>query len=153
MAKKLKIHDKDKGMRVLLKALSAAKTPVVAVGVLGDGGKYDDDGPTVLQVATEHEFGIGVPKRSFIRDTVDINRDKILKRLRNAARVSLKDPNGSAVAMARIGLYVEGVIKRRIAAGISPANSQETIDRKGSSKPLIDTGQLRNSIASEVRTR
>jgi hypothetical protein len=28
---------------------------------------------------------------------------------------------------------------------------QSTIDRKGSSKPLIDTGELRNSISYEVK--
>jgi hypothetical protein len=43
-----------------------------------------------------------------------------------------------------------GVIKQRIANGIAPPNSPYTIARKGSSKPLIDTGQLRNSITYQV---
>ena len=31
--------------------------------------------------------------------------------------------------------------------------NQKTIDRKGSSKPLVDTGELRNSITYEVRQK
>ncbi len=148
----MKIKDTDKGMDALLKQLGA-RMPVSVVGIIGDGSTRDDEGaPTNQQVGTWHEFGTGkIPKRSFIRDTFDINRKGFNKRLQKIAGQILTNKSNGRMEMARFGLYVEGVIKKRIAAGIPPALAAVTIARKGSSKPLIHTGQLRNSIASEVR--
>ena len=148
---KMQVTDTDKGMQALLKQLGA-RMPVSVVGIIGDGSTRDDEGaPTNQQVGTWHEFGTGkIPKRSFIRDTFDINRADFNKRLKKVAAVVL-DGADPRLKMARFGLYAEGVIKKRIAAGIPPALADVTIKRKGSSKPLIHTGQLRNSIASEVR--
>jgi hypothetical protein len=38
-----------------------------------------------------------------------------------------------------------------INAGIEPGLNERTIERKGSSKPLIDTGRLKGSITHEIR--
>jgi hypothetical protein len=54
--------------------------------------------------------------------------------------------------MKLIGMRVVGDIQDRISDGIPPPNSPITIARKGSSKPLIDSGQLRQSISFEVRS-
>lgn len=50
-----------------------------------------------------------------------------------------------------LGLRAVGDVQSRIADGIEPAISKATAARKGSTKPLIDTGRLRQSIDSEVR--
>ena len=49
-----------------------------------------------------------------------------------------------------MGVYMTNLIKERMAQGIKPSNSKITIERKGSSTPLIDSGQLRNSITYRV---
>lgn len=50
------------------------------------------------------------------------------------------------------GSYLEGKIKEKITNTDPewPPLKPETIKRKGSSKPLIDTGKLRNSIVHNV---
>jgi hypothetical protein len=53
-------------------------------------------------------------------------------------------------AMARIALAFEGSVKQRIARGIAPPLSPVTIEAKGSSKPLIDRGQLRAAIRGKA---
>ena len=49
-----------------------------------------------------------------------------------------------------MGVRAQGGIQKRIAAGIAPPLDPATIKRKGSSKPLIDTGQLRSSITYRI---
>ena len=53
--------------------------------------------------------------------------------------------------LARLGQKVVGDVQQRMADGIGPPLDPETVRRKGSSTPLIDTGRLRQSIDSEVR--
>ena len=46
----------------------------------------------------------------------------------------------------QMGNLAEGHVKQEITDLDTPPNAQSTIDRKGSSSPLIDTGALRQSI-------
>jgi phage gpG-like protein len=133
------------------------------VGVQGTQGAANHQGAalTVAQIATVHEFGkrirqpkmnrtIVIPERSFLRATVDEYRDAIARRqvlLTQGYVLGKFDLHG---AMDLLGMYVVGLVKQRIANGIAPPNRPSTIRRKGSSKPLIDTGQLRNSITHKV---
>ena len=115
-------------------------------------------GASVVEIGAIHEFGAGnVPERSFIRDTVDTYRAKYLKYMGASFRREVMDIAKSkstpaeSITLKRLGLMVEGDMKKRIAQGINPPLKPETIRKKKSSTPLIDTGQLRASIASEIR--
>jgi hypothetical protein len=66
------------------------------------------------------------------------------------AVIAGKVPN-VRVALDRLGAKFVGDIQRRIKAHIPPPLQQSTIDRKGSSTPLIDTGVLWSSITHEVK--
>ena len=63
-----------------------------------------------------------------------------------------KDKN-FATALQRIGLWAQSEIQQRISDGIPPQNAPYTINKKGSSTPLVDTGQLRSSISFKVVKR
>jgi hypothetical protein len=52
-----------------------------------------------------------------------------------------------------MGLAAENAVKRKILTGKFAPLKPATIKRKGHSKPLIDTGQLYDSITSQVRPR
>ena len=56
-------------------------------------------------------------------------------------------------ALGLMGEAVAGAIKAQIADGVPPKNADSTIDRKGSSTPLIAQGQLRAAVAYDVRER
>jgi hypothetical protein len=49
-----------------------------------------------------------------------------------------------------LGLVVKGDIKTSIKELTAPALAQSTIDRKGFSKPLIDTGYMLDAVNYEV---
>ena len=107
---------------------------------------------TIAEIGAFHELGTAtIPKRSFLFATIAQHDEAIRKRLRAAAK-SLFQMDGKTDALAsRLGVLVVGLVKKRIASGIAPALKVATVDRKGSSKPLIDTGLLRSSILFRVR--
>lgn len=160
---KVTITDRDMGMKAVMRLLGRVKAqaPHVVVGITGkSGGKphQNAEGATIVEIGAAHELGAGVPERSFLRSTIDANRAKYQKHmgegfrreLLEVARTSSLATEGRALK--RLGVMVQGDIQKRIAQGIAPPLHPLTIKRKGSSKPLIDTGQLRASIASETRT-
>jgi len=147
------VRETDHGSKQLISRM--ARTGKVRVGVIGSKAAEAKavgeglTGDTVADIATIHEFGLGVPRRSFIADYVDGNVDEITTQLdRSAARIL----RGSQMIreLNLIGLFIQGQIQERISNRIPPELAQATIDRKGSSVPLIDTGQLRSSITYEV---
>lgn len=82
---------------------------------------------------------------------MDTRRAQIVDRLRvEATKVVIEKKYNLRVALDRFGLWAVGEIQQRIADGIPPPNAQSTVDRKGSSTPLIETGQLRASIKHKV---
>lgn len=152
----------DRGAEAMLKRLIAARAPRgVAVGVLAKDaqtGAAESPGLTVLDVAIFNEFGtknadgtVRIPERSFIRAWADSNAKEAADLLRRLVAQSIKGKITEDQALNRFGLWAQGQIQLRIANGIPPPNAQSTIDRKGSDKPLIDTGQLRSSISYEIR--
>ena len=64
---------------------------------------------------------------------------------------ALKDKEKIAQVYEKIGLVASNDVKEYFVMGDFEPLKQKTIDRKGSSKPLIDTSELRNSITWEVR--
>lgn len=93
---------------------------------------------------------IPVPERSFIRATVDLYSKKIGALAKGLQSKVFAGEMETKQALETLGLYVKGLIQSRISKGIGPPLKAATIRRKGSSKPLIDTGQLRASIDSKV---
>jgi hypothetical protein len=113
---------------------------------------------TLVEVAEFHEFGLGVPQRSFVAGAVDENEAELNAKLTNAMHEAAKPGGmGPERQLARFGLYVVGVMQERISAGIPPLPlAPATLKYKASvgvgqkEIPLILTGQLRSSIRSKV---
>jgi hypothetical protein len=150
------VKDKDKGYRDLVKRLYGIKAPKIEVGIFEqDGAFVYADGSTavtVLDVAMWNEFGTGqIPERSFLRAWFDENQDKCRELVRRLLESVIAGTRTKEQALELLGVTFVGQIQKRIADGISPANAPATIARKGSDKPLIDTGQLRSSVTHRVR--
>jgi hypothetical protein len=146
------IRSKDNGANAMIRrAVQLAAGTEVAVGVfsqeLADGGK----GQTVADVATFNEFGLGVPERSFIRGWFDENEPKLGAFLKKLDQRVLAGELTLEQAKNQFGLICVGGIQRRMVAGIAPENAESTKKAKGSSTPLVDTGQLKSSVTYEVR--
>lgn len=143
----------DRGASRLLRAVSE-RGPMVEVGVIGAKGDeiHDNTGDvTVAQVAEWMEFGTPtVPARSWLRGAIDEHGTELERRIGIETRDVIAGRRSQAQALARVGIWIAGKIQERIARGIAPALAAGTIARKGSTTPLINTGQLRSSITSRV---
>jgi hypothetical protein len=154
----LKVTDRDFGWKGLEHAVLklGGKGAFTLVGVQGAhaAANVQDTALTYAQLARIHEFGAGrSPERSFIRATIDKYQSAIQKRAIALGRGVLLDAFSVEQALELLGEYVVGLIRQRIADGIAPRNKPSTIKRKGSSKPLIDTGGLRASITHRPEAR
>ena len=129
-----KIHDEDE-----------KNAPAKSTGTHVDKKVGAKERKTVGEIAIIQEYGSRdghIPERAPIRGTFDIMfqawkaytakvRDQVV-----SGKITVKQ------ALDLIGYKQEADIKRRVRARLEPANSASTIAQKGSSTPLIDTGQM-----------
>lgn len=148
MSSKFKRKKINGGIEALKKRV---KTPgTVDVGII-DAGRHDSGDTTVAGIGFDHEFGTEiVPERSFMRSTLKEKKTEIIalqkKLLKKISEGSMK----TAKALGLLGEVVADFISQKITTLKTPPNAPDTIAMKGSSNPLVDTGQLRNSITYEV---
>lgn len=144
----------------LLKARLARTRPRVKVGIFGSAAaaKANDSDKTVGQIANAHEHGLGVPRRSWLADTVDANQADIVAGLRKAAAAVIRAPRNPGLEVQLLdqtGQHIAGLMRQRISSGIAPALSEGYLPRKlakypGATTPLIASGQMWESIGSVV---
>jgi len=115
------------------------------------GGRFVSNANATPDMPRTAAHVIPIPRRSFIADTVDANAKKITALCKNMAAAVLARTMTMEKALGTVGVYVQGLIRGRMNSGIPPPLKASTSARKGSSVPLIDTGQLRASIDFEVR--
>lgn len=152
---KAKLTIKDKGLGKLMRLGAQLKAhPRVKVGVLGKSapreGAIDNVGLAVV-----HEFGVpskGIPSRPFLRSTFDAKKDDWNKLLARMVVQALAGKLTVHQALGLLGQRAAADVKRRITSGNNfVPNAPATIARKGSSRPLVDTGRLLGSISYEVK--
>lgn len=169
MARRNKTIDRDMGYGRILKSIrELEKKPHVKVGYQASTGKkskkaaervtvegktitatFLQEKVTVLDVAIWNEFGtVNIPERSHIRLTYDQMKNKWFAENKKLMVRILKGRITVKEALEIVGLLIESDIKGKIQKTDSswPPNAPSTIQKKKSSKPLIDTGQMLNSV-------
>lgn len=125
----------------------------VVVGVTAKSNARSDE-LTNADLAMIHEFGSpthNIPERSFLRKPLINNAEAVANLAKNAIGKFIAGEMSLETALGYVGEEAKGISKEAVTNGISPALKPATIKHKKSSKPLIDTGQLLNSITYEVR--
>jgi len=153
----LRISDKDLGMSRILRDFKHLNGSFVKVGLQGSLGNkiHKESYKTVIDIGATHEFGdpeSNIPERSFLRGTYDRHKKDWLK-LNKALLLKLLTFKLSLTkSLDVMGLRLTSDIKKFIRKGIAPPNAPSTLARKASKGksgrviPLIDTGQMINSI-------
>lgn len=156
MAKSFSTTTKDRGYKKALESFKElSKKPSVKIGVLEKSGEHKNLGSeeplTVVEVATFNEFGTEtIPERSFIRSTVDQNFEDYVEKSKTLQNKVVMQELDVKKALSILGEQIQSDIVNAINTGIEPENSPTTIAIKGSSKPLVDSGQLKQSIRYQV---
>ena len=183
------VTDRDFGYKAFVKALALADDKGVTIGVQGQEATQRSyaDAPdmTNVGIAATQELGDplrGIPRRSFLRDTVDANQDKYgnlaVRGLKKWART--KGAYSIEKVFGLLGVRAVADVKNRMVNFIPPPLKPATVrwrarhDRKGRRKgkearglsalgtaimltahfkPLIDTSTLKNSVTYKVGRR
>jgi len=134
-------------LKEITKQIKIAKRSAVKVGLASDVGQYPD-GTSVLEVGTSHEYGLGVPRRSFIRMPMEKEKAKLNKALKSGFQSILKGGN-TIHNLNKIGLVAQNISKtsfKNQGYGMWEDISDATKAKKKSTKILFDTGRLVQSI-------
>ena len=140
----------DRVWRGVLKRVSEMKRASVRVGVMGDAG--DEKGVSLAEIAAYHEFGTStIPERSFLRATFFGHAAEGLRVMcEKLSKAIVEGKMDEPRALGLLGTWAAAEVKKTIRASIAPELAAATIAAKGSSLPLVDTGQLINSITYVV---
>lgn len=163
---KLEIVEKDTGYAKLRESLLQLTGGYVKVGFPegknpgspGSPGKSRKKGKTkkpwdtmseVARVAAWNEFGVpakNIPSRPFFRNAIDGTREELKNFKTDIYDQFLQKKITAHQALELIGLWMQNKIRESILKGSWTPNAERTKRQKESSKPLIDTGQLVNSL-------
>jgi len=156
--------DTDMGLENILKEMKKLKSMCIKVGITEDvGSQTVEGGATLAQIASWNELGVlgppvsqngsgkwFIPPRSFVRGWADGKREQIANTIERISKQVSEGKMFAEVAIRRLGEYAQSGVKSYIRNGDFTPNADSTIAKKGSSKPLIDNGTLRNSIRYQV---
>jgi len=136
----------EEAMKALAKKLEGATR--VLVGVPEGAGAYED-GLTIATIAAVNNFGSAdgkIPARPFLTPAIE----KGALQYQRLAEVMIPKVLTGEMTMntllEQMGNLAEGHVKQEITDGNFIDNAESTKAAKGSDKPLIDTGALRQSI-------
>lgn len=155
----------------LLKRLASLNKKTIEVGILGSADSE------ILMIAGVNEFGqnitvtekmraylhsigihlkkettqIVIPERSFIRAGFDSNKQDIQSQADKLVTKVIDMTLDESSAAKLLGEIAKGKIQEFAINLSSPKNSDITVEIKGSSNPLVDTGKMIDSISYKVK--
>lgn len=95
-------------------------------------------------------WGGPIPERPFLANAMRDNQGKYSDGMATAARAILRGEYDMRDALSKLGILAQGDVQAEITALSTPPNSPVTIALKGSSNPLIDTGEMRQAVTWKV---
>lgn len=167
MRPRVRIRDKNQIPRAI-RASEELDGKRIKVGVLQDG--------QIGMIAAVQEFGanvpvtpkmrgylasqglflkatttqIRIPERSYIRAGWDQNEPDIVQKYADLLGKAVANGVSPDALLDALGLESQGALQRFARDLSSPANHPFTVEQKGSSNPLVDTGNLIASIEYDI---
>lgn len=136
--------------RQLLEQMKSAKEKAVYVGFPAEFDEKVEGAENfnLASLAAVLEFGNEhIPSRPFLRQTLEENQEKY-----TALFIQWFDQGVPITQIyERLAIIAQGDVQLNIVRGNWAANAPSTIKRKKSSKPLIDTGKMRQSVRGIVK--
>jgi hypothetical protein len=154
------VYVDDRKWRELLKTIDDLAGANLKIGVLASKGgeaQHPKAKISIIELAAIHEFGspaANIPERSFLRAPMRNAKwlPELCAKLTKGVMIGRFTPER---ALAILGETSVAAIKKYITTGdgVPPPLQPETIARKGSSRPLVDTSRLLNSITYAVEVK
>ena len=117
------------------------------------GEATDENGVDMCDIAAWNELGTeNIPARPFLRQSSDEHQYEIKAFSARAAKEMIHGGTAEQ-CLDKIGVKMKGIVQKTIRDGDFVPNAPSTVRRKGSSKPLIDTGRMRQSVNYVIRRK
>lgn len=144
------VYDKIK------KALKVLDSHEVMIGIPDDAADRKDGPVSNAELLFIHTNGSpvnGIPPRPVLEPAMKQHKDQVSALLKKGIDQALKgNVAGVLPAMEAAGLGGQNIARKYFTESNGwPANAPQTVERKGSSRPLIDTDEMRKSITYVVR--
>jgi phage gpG-like protein len=156
-AKNAYVIFKDLGLNNLRKKMEKAAKGIGVKAGVQEGSNRKDGELSNASLAVIHEYGTStIPARPFIGPTATKKQDSWYKLLGQlVGKIDFTNPKADDIrdAFATVGMRMAADMRKTVRDGLSPPLNPKTIERKGSSKPLIDSGQLVGSITSQIEDK
>ena len=108
----------------IVRAVTEDKAGAVYIGVLQEDSQGSNGGIGLAGIATVHEFGafiqgtafgdIVIPERSFIRSTMDAERERIAQLSERLWKLVIDLKITKFEALQRMGVFIQGAIQKKI---------------------------------------
>lgn len=157
---KSSFYEKDMGYNKFMHQMevNAGKDSVFSGFTRSSGahkGKGKQKSPiTMAQLGAVHEFGSAdgrIPERSYMRSAVAAGADKLRKLAKKLSVQVTEGKMDKKKALGVLGQAMVDMMRSKIRESVPPPNAKSTIEAKGSSKTLIDTGQLMGALDWEIQ--
>ena len=106
---------------------------------------------TLAQLGLIQEHGTSrIPPRPFLGPAMTNNRDALRQRSAVLLAAVVEGKMDKREALGKLGAFGQTLVQKQIRETVTPPNAPSTIRQKGSSHPLIDSGQMVQSVAWEL---
>jgi len=156
MSVKVKRSNPKFAMELLNKYTKMRKIEIAVGFPVGTKGsrKHNQADIEIYRLAAIHQFGSvtrGIPARDFMGDAKIPTIHAITPLVFDLTKRINKGGEPHLNGFKRIALVAEAEMKIATRNLTTPGNASSTIKQKGSSNPLIDTGEMLNSVTAVVR--
>lgn len=144
------------GIKGFLERFREIGKPKVYIGVPASKNGMHEGGINMATLLAIHVLGApsrGIPQRDPLRPPLIANAQRYSDLLALGLKNALSDSTDPKLVYEKIGIVATNDVYDYFVTGNFKPLNQKTIDRKGSSKPLIDSEELRGSITYEVRQK
>lgn len=144
------------GLKGFLERFKEIGKPKVYIGVPASKNGMHEGGINMATLLALHVLGApsrGIPQRDPLRPPLIANAQRYSDLLALGLKNALSDGTDPKLVYEKIGIVATNDVYDYFVTGNFKPLSEKTIKAKGSSKPLIDTEELRGSITYEVRQK
>ena len=144
------------GLKGFLERFREIGKPKVYIGVPASKNGMHEGGINMATLLAIHVLGApsrGIPQRDPLRPPLIANAQRYSDLLALGLKNALANGTDPKLVYEKIGIVATNDVYDYFVTGNFKPLNQKTIDRKGSSKPLIDSEELRGSITYEVRNK
>jgi len=144
----VRVEDNDLGYKKILESFKKLDGTNVDIGFYGDG---NDPETNMAERAAVNEYGTNhIPSRPFNRQAFDNNLPNLKRYIGGLYGRLIHRRTTPKRMFVQLGEWYKGKLQEEITSGNFVPNSPNTVAQKGSSRPLIDEGEMRRDVKVKI---